>query len=888
MKCNKLAGGFVIIPAVATPITVFQRSGRQYVEYAAPVFAIRGEFMGDHVRFRVVCGPQNEEASFVLRSGEILKVGRSPQAQLIVRSTQVSRFHCEVGMNGEGVFVRDTNSNSGTFVSGQRIAGEQRLRDGDQISIGPAVIQIGLAGHRSSLIQTPLPLETIADIRESLPAQPELNQTIAAPQDFAQMEAAPQDKRIELSGDQLTIGRDPACQVVLDSLVLSRRHARLRRKDKVWFVEDLGSTNGSYLNGQRLKKSTALKIGDVLKIGAFQFRYNGTHLISRSLAKDGIRISVRGLVKQVRNAASRQPIRLLDGVSFQIEPGEFIGLLGPSGCGKSTLMDALNGRRPGTEGEVFYNDDDLYENFESYSTGIGYVPQELIFHDSLPVSDALRYTSRLRLSNDISRSDLEANIDRVLRTVGLEERRDTLIRNLSGGQKKRVSVAVELISKPSVLFLDEVTSGLDMATEREMMKLFRELADGGVTIICITHYLESLSQCNRLACLMRGRLVFYGMPEGLKEHFEIGCFADVYDLASRKTPEQWEEAFRLSHYFAQLPPMNLVADDSSKGKFGKGLDVDRFRRQVPVLTRRYHQLLVTDRTMPLILMVLAPAIGLLLCLLTSGLTSKSLSESAATVADAANFKEKQVVLCFGSVLVIMFLSLFGAVQEVVKELRVYHHERSVNLMVVPYMISKIVPLAVIGAIQSVLILLVVDQIGGLQAGSVARQFGILFITSLTGTTLGLAISAWVPESLGDSAAASEAAAATKAVTLMNAVVIPQVLFAGSIVALTGASKILARCLISSYWALQAFQTLNNLNIPDKFKDMRDNSLGVWLCMLMLGLHTVVFTVAFFVGMVRKDGPGAFRRLVRTLPRDDRGRIAHDRMLAQFKGLLKMT
>ena len=223
----------------------------------------------------------------------------------------------------------------------------------------------------------------------------------------------------------------------------------------------------------------------------------------------------------VKDRATGRPLTLLDDVSLVIRPREFVCLLGPSGSGKSTLLAMLSGRSPPDAGRVLVNGEDLYANFEALKQDIAVVPQKDVLHDSLAVGRALRYTAELRLPPDTSRTEVESSIADMLEVVGLTDRRGTLIRHLSGGQVKRASLANELIARPSLLFLDEVTSGLDEQTDREVMDLFRRVADGGKTVVCITHSLANVEATCHLVVILTegGRLAFVGTPDEAKSYF---------------------------------------------------------------------------------------------------------------------------------------------------------------------------------------------------------------------------------------------------------------------------------------------------------------------------------------------------------------------------------
>src|SRR6185369_2939837 len=226
---------------------------------------------------------------------------------------------------------------------------------------------------------------------------------------------------------------------------------------------------------------------------------------------------------------------------------EFIGLMGSSGCGKSTLMDALNGLRPSTTGNVFVNDLDLYQNFNALRRSIGYVPQRDILHDVLTVERTLHYAAKLRLPKGTS-GDLRRNIvGEVIDTVGLNEQRHTPFGQLSGGQQKRLSLAIELITKPSFIFLDEPTSPLDPETTENMMMLFRRLADEGRIVVMVTHRFEKFELMHQVAILTKGgRLAFFGPPHEAMNYFQCHEPAEIYRRIAAREPDEVSRTFQSS------------------------------------------------------------------------------------------------------------------------------------------------------------------------------------------------------------------------------------------------------------------------------------------------------------------------------------------------------
>ena len=306
------------------------------------------------------------------------------------------------------------------------------------------------------------------------------------------------------------LGRSVDADVHLPHFSISRYHAELEKTERGILLRDHGSLNGTFVNGNRAADSVLLKDQDQFGIGPYFFHLNDQKLLVVDNSKS-LRLQAQQLEKTVRDP-NGQPKKLLDNINLVIEPGEFVSLLGPSGSGKSTLMDCLNGRRPATGGTVLANGENFYLYYDNFRQSLGYVPQKDIVHTQLTVFRALYYTALLRLPTDTDRSELHARVEEVLKQMELQPHRNTLVGQLSGGQIKRVSLGAELIASPCLLYIDEATSGLDAGTEARMMRLFRNLADEGKSIVCITHNVDNVDLCNLILVLARGKLVYYGPP----------------------------------------------------------------------------------------------------------------------------------------------------------------------------------------------------------------------------------------------------------------------------------------------------------------------------------------------------------------------------------------
>lgn len=244
--------------------------------------------------------------------------------------------------------------------------------------------------------------------------------------------------------------------------------------------------------------------------------------------------------------------KLLEGIMLTVLPRECVGLLGPSGSGKSTLLKACCGLTRPSDGQILLDGQNLHENRQAWRPRMGYVPQEDIIHTELTVAAALGYAARLRLSPAISQVRREAAVATVIRQVGLEERAHVRIAKLSGGQRKRASVAVELLTRPAILYLDEPTSGQDPHLEESMMKLFRELASAGTTVVVTTHAMANIDLLDLVAVLQSGRLVYFGPPRDLLSFFETRSYEGVFKRLANEPPNTWLARFRASSLYREF------------------------------------------------------------------------------------------------------------------------------------------------------------------------------------------------------------------------------------------------------------------------------------------------------------------------------------------------
>jgi ABC-type multidrug transport system ATPase subunit/CRP-like cAMP-binding protein len=599
----------------------------------------------------------------------------------------------------------------------------------------------------------------------------------------------------------LILGRHQSCDVVVPDPQVSRFHARIDKPGpNAATITDLDSANGVYINGVRISPSipTPLRSGDEFWIGQNPYRFEESEVV-QFVRPAGVKLDAYHLTRVVGKGDKK--ITILNDISLSIQPGEFVAVVGGSGAGKSTLLNALTGFVPATQGRVFYNGIDYYEHFDLFRTSLGYVPQDDIIHKQLTVRQVLDYSARLRLPPDTTSEERKALVDQAMKQLQLTERRDTQVSQLSGGQRKRVSIGVELLNQPGLFFLDEPTSGLDPGLEETMMYLFRDLSRQGRTVLVITHATKNISTCDKVVFLARGGyLTFYGTPKEALEYFGVDDFTGIYRrLETEATPAEWAQRFtqtpiyrrnvveqlnqQLASQAAQQPtqqPQAQVVKKKTPSAF----------RQFFVLTARY--LAVLRRDMPLI------ALFLLQPLLIAGFVSGIFRP------DIFDYDPvKAVNLLFIMVIASVFVGAMTAAREITKENPIYIRERLVNLKILPYVASKVLVLGVLNLLQAAIYLLIIMlrvHFPDFDAKLVLSIYGTLYLVYISGMTMGLVISAFV---------ANE----DRATGLVPLVVIPQMTLAGTIITIGKMPQVgrLISNVAISRWSFEILGSITNLN-----------------------------------------------------------------------------
>ena len=876
--------------------------------------------------FRLVLhqGPEDSR-EFPLTKPETI-LGRDAAADIVLEAAAVSRRHARILRQGEQFFLEDLASSNGTFLNERRLDQRSLLAPGDRIRLGRTVSLTFQAPQGSKAISpsasTPAPQETALEgdphavetlfAQEALFSAPEeppyLDIAIAGspPQSYplqaetlslgraedndlviaskivsrhhARLERTPagyqivplpeasnpvlfegrpltqprplqhgdllrigsQDPGLMVSlayryplaagtdetrqiafGEKtsLQIGRDRGNDVVLDAPTVSRYHAQLERSGQRYRLRDLHSANGTFVNDRRVEGEAWVSPDDSIRIGPYRFVLGQDRLEQYDETR-GLRLEARGLNKWVR-----KDLNILQDISLVFNPREFIVVVGQSGGGKSTLVDALAGYRPATQGQVRVNEIDVYRHFDAIRQNIGYVPQKDIIHMELTVYQALDYAAQLRMPADTSKAERQQRVMEVLQDLDLVHRKDVQISGLSGGQQKRVSIGVELLTRPGLFFLDEPSSGLDPGTETALMQLMRRLADQGRTIVLITHATKNVMLADKVVFLARGGyLAWFGPPEEALQYFdryrsegerragpmEFDEIYAVLDDSSKGSAAEWAERYRAHPAYERYvrQPLGLEqaaepakpaapaapaktagsAKAAKQAPIGSGLGPAKpprsstsALRQFLILSGRNIKILTRDRFSLILMLAAAPVVGLLDFVLASVLGRDPLSFANGSLFDVNTIS---FLLPVNAVMV----GALAQMREIVKEADIYKRERLVNLKILPYVLSKVWVAGMLALYQAGAYLLIrylaFDMPGGI------LEIGLFYIS------LVLAIMAGMMLGLFASALSPNANAVPLIVILL---IIPQVVLGGALIPLPSALSTPT----STRWAYQA-------------------------------------------------------------------------------------
>ncbi|KXW76141.1 ABC transporter ATP-binding protein, partial [Mycolicibacterium phlei DSM 43071] len=536
----------------------------------------------------------------------------------------------------------------------------------------------------------------------------------------------------------IKIGRATDNDIVVPDVLASRHHATLVPTPAGTEIRDNRSINGTFVNGARVD-SALLREGDTVTIGNIDLVFSGGTLVRRTETEAATRtggLEVRGLTWTIEGNKT-----LLDNISIDARPGTLTAVIGPSGAGKSTFAKQVAGLTHPTSGRVTFEGHDIHAEYASLRSRIGMVPQDDVVHGQLTVRQALMYAAELRLPPDTTKADREQVVMQVLEELEMTKHLDTRVEKLSGGQRKRASVALELLTGPSLLILDEPTSGLDPALDRQVMTMLRQLADAGRVVLVVTHSLTYLDVCDQVLLLAPGgKTAFYGPPSQIGPELGTTNWADIFSTVAGD-PEAAHQRFMSRHGPPPPPPATEQPSD-----LGSPTSTS-VRRQFSTIARRQVRLVISDRAYFAFLMFLPFIMGIL-SLSVPGDVGFGVPVPAIEGGAAPNEPGQiLVMLNVGAV----FMGTALTIRALIGERAIFRREQAVGLSTTAYLLAKVFVFTAFAIVQSAIVTSI--AIAGKGWGKGAVETGAflssrsleLFIdiaaTTIAAAMVGLALSA---------------------------------------------------------------------------------------------------------------------------------------------------
>jgi ABC-type multidrug transport system ATPase subunit len=663
-----------------------------------------------------------------------ISIGRSASNTVVIQNSVVSGSHAEISLIDKQLYIKDLGSTNGTFV--------------DHVKIPQG--QLVLVGQKSISLSGVVTIQ----VRPSEKASTASSSQASVPNLSAQIQQVLQQK------GSVIIGRADSADVKIENSQVSRQHAKISSSEGRYFVEDLGSMNGTYVNGQRISSRTTISASDDIIIGRIRFSLTGAVVdISKEIA-----IKTIGLVKKFSNGKTG-----LHECNIEIPSNSLLAVMGPSGCGKSTLLKALNGESPGTSGQVYIGGQELNRYFDYLKMQIGYVPQDDIVHRELTVDQSLWYSGKLRLPH-LSDEQLLAKINQVLDELNIAHIRSNLVSNISGGQRKRVSIAVEILTDPLILFLDEPTSPLDPQTIEDFLNILRKLSQKGTTVVMVTHKPEDLAYMDQVIFMAEGgHICYYGKTNEYLQFFGVDDTVKVYSMLVDDKKDRW-----VAKYHSKPAQLNTNTRDA---KIHKSSSVN-YISQYFWLTRRYLNIKMNDKANSLIMLGQSPIIAIIIVMLFNSVTQP---------------------VTFLMAIASLWLGANNAAREIVSEAPIFKRERMFNQGILTYIFSKITVLMLFSALQSILfvgILTVAFERSSVSINDpVMATIWMIFI-SLVATLMGLLLSATV-------------STAEKVMSLVPIALIPQIMLAGVLTKILSVGIEFLSYFSISRWATEGFNSIQD-------------------------------------------------------------------------------
>ncbi|MDG4664110.1 ATP-binding cassette domain-containing protein [Mycobacterium sp. 236(2023)] len=536
----------------------------------------------------------------------------------------------------------------------------------------------------------------------------------------------------------ITIGRASDNDIVIPDVLAGRHHATLVQTPSGTEIRDNRSINGTFVNGSRVD-AAHLNEGDTVTIGNVDLLFRDGTLARRTetaaaTATGGL--EVHGVTWTIENNKT-----LLDNISIAARPGTLTAVIGPSGAGKSTFARLVAGYTHPTSGQVSFEGHDVHAEYASLRSRIGMVPQDDVVHGELTVRQALMYAAELRLPPDTTKADREQVVNEVLEELEMTKHLDTRVDKLSGGQRKRASVALELLTGPSLLILDEPTSGLDPALDRQVMTMLRQLADAGRVVLVVTHSLTYLDVCDQVLLLAPGgKTAFYGSPSQIGPSMGTTNWADIF---SSVAGDPDAAAQRYLQQNGPPPPQPPALTPSELGSPTR----TSLRRQLSTIARRQIRLVISDRGYFTFLMLLPFIMGIL-SLSVPGDVGFGVPKTALEGGEAPNEPGQiLVMLNVGAI----FMGTALTIRALINERAIFRREQAVGLSTSAYLLAKVMVFTAFAIVQSAIVTSIAILgkgwgPGAVESGAVIGNRSIelftdIAVTCVAAAMVGLALSA---------------------------------------------------------------------------------------------------------------------------------------------------
>ncbi len=723
-------------------------------------------------------------APHTFAAGNDVVVGRDLRADVRIAHPLISRAHLVLRYDHSRWVAIDNGSLNGLFVNGRRVPAVD-ITDGQSVNIGnpdgprlsfevgrhqgsagtPPQTGVTTAAHlsgaraplaepgvsrpqpappppppRPSRYPTNPPPAPMAEpmARQSMEPATQLGPT-AAPRSPETSNIATSMMRIlrpgrpaEPAPGSIRIGRATDNDIVIPDVLASRHHATLVPVAGGTEILDNRSINGTFVNGARVE-SALLNDGDVVTIGNVDLVFSDGTLSRRTETEADTRtggLEVLGVTWTIEGNKT-----LLDNISLAARPGTLTAVIGPSGAGKSTLARLIAGYTHPTTGSVTFEGHNIHAEYASLRSRIGMVPQDDVVHGQLTVHQALMYAAELRLPPDTGKEDRAHVVAQVLEELEMSQQADTRVDKLSGGQRKRASVALELLTGPSLLILDEPTSGLDPALDRQVMTMLRQLADAGRVVLVVTHSLTYLDVCDQVLLLAPGgKTAFCGPPSDIGPSMGTTNWADIFSAVAGD-PDAAQARF-LAH--SGPPPQQQASEKPAE--LGNPTRTSLWR-QFSTIARRQLRLIVSDRGY-FIFLALLPFIMGVLSLSVPGTVGFGVPDP---FGDAPNEPGQVLVLLnVGAI----FMGTALTIRDLIGERAIFRREQAVGLSTTAYLLAKVCVYAVFAIVQSTIVTAITimgkgaPTQGAVVFGSPTLElFIVMAATTVAAAMVGLALSA---------------------------------------------------------------------------------------------------------------------------------------------------